>query len=193
MRKSPDQLPRTRPDRTFGRMDADHTMDSEPAGGSDDAVPLRCLECGYNLRGHTGIARCSECGASWDPDDPRYHVPRPFFGWFLLAIPPLAAPIAIFGATWTFFEGGCLLLFSGLLLGPLLIVLIAYRLAIWRYSQAVRNQPDRNVFPSYKAYVVRTTVVLSLLDLALTYMAVEAYIMCVPWLTQMGYLPRGWS
>jgi len=114
------------------------------------------------------------------------------FGWLGMALAPVLLPIAWFVGVWTFFSGGWFLAGTPVL-SLVLSVVIARRLAQWRYGVVLRSSERKDVFPGRVTYVRRMTVILSLLQIAACILTHFVYIAFVPWLAEMGFLPRGWS
>ena len=160
-------------------------------GEQTDAMgaPPRCADCGYNLTGLSQAGRCPECGSHFDLANPDTSPPRPMFGWLLLAVPPALLLGAWFVGFWTLFDGGCFLVFGAPMASLVLSVMIAHRLAQWRYGIEVRAAADRERFSSKKTYVRRTTVVLTAIQVGACFAAFVAWYLLLPWLTQIGLLP----
>lgn len=89
--------------------------------------------------------------------------------------------------------GGCALIILGIVAAAASGVLIAHQLAKWRYALAVRRSERNEKFPSRASYILRMTIILGTVQVIACVFAFAIVDELVRWLTELGYLPCGWS
>ncbi len=131
------------------------------ASGSKPPIEARphCRECGYNLTGLAVRGVCPECATPFSPELRDFYAKRPPFGrWLLLAQPGMIPPVAITIFAMSPSRPGWAALIGVLTLAicPVFSVIIAIRLARWRYTAAslAQGRPValRNAFVANRVF-----------------------------------------
>jgi hypothetical protein len=156
-------------------------------------APVQCVACGYSLIGLPMRGRCPECGTEYDRACPGSYVPRPPFGRLLLLVPPLLVPLGLTLGYVVIFEGGCALMFATAILCLVLSILIAWRLADWRYGVELFHATDKRAFPTREDFVSSRRALYVLVQLGGCVGSVLATRELAAWLASVGVLPGGWS